>query len=158
MLSPPVTCRVFAFKAGALSAMGHDLELVVDHCTLSLASDLSRVEATFDPASLRVVAPASLNARDRAKIEATIQKDVLKTRRHPLIRFTSTRIDEHRIEGTLELHGASRTISAELHRDGDRTRATVSLNQPSFGITPYSAMLGALRVQPDVRVVVEVKI
>ena len=35
-------------------------------------------------------------------------------------------------------------------RDGDRLRAEVTIHQLAFGIRPYTALLGTLRVRPDV--------
>jgi hypothetical protein len=35
---------------------------------------------------------------------------------------------------------------------GSHFVAQVVLHQPDFGIKPYSAMLGALRIRPDVRI------
>ena len=42
----------------------------------------------------------------------------------------------------------------DLYGAADILVAEVSLHQPDFGIKPYSAMLGTLRVKPDVTVVV----
>ena len=48
-----------------------------------------------------------------------------------------------------ELHGRSREIT--LKRTGD-DEAEVTLHQPDYGIKPYSAMFGALKIKPDIRV------
>jgi len=49
-----------------------------------------------------------------------------------------------------------RELSGEfaVRRDGERAVAEVEIDVRRFGIRPYAAMLGALRVSPRVRVVV----
>src|SRR5690606_33205446 len=103
----------------------------------------------------------ALSASDRAKIEATMNREVLHTQRFAGISFDSTRIErpsEHRaiVVGELLLHGVQRPLRAEVTQQGDRWSTEVTLEQPQFGITPYSAMLGSLKVRPDVRVRVTV--
>jgi len=148
-------CRVFTFKEGLLSAVAHDLELDVGRFEVEVAGDGS-IRASFDPTSLGVVhalsngapAPDALSRRDRAKIDANIAKDVLHPKRHPSIRFESTEVTDEQVRGRLELHGRTRDIT--LDRRGDEVEAT--LHQPDFGIAPFSAMLGTLKIKPDVRV------
>ena len=58
----------------------------------------------------------------------------------------------YRISGELTLHGKTRPLTvAGQARDG-RQVFEVSLHQPDFGIKPYSAMLGTLKVKADVKV------
>ncbi|MBS2031800.1 MAG: YceI family protein [Deltaproteobacteria bacterium] len=151
--------RVFTFKEGVLSAVAHDLEIAVERFRFEWDDARTRVTATFDAKSLRVLhaivrgAPSSaLSDRDKRKIEDNLRDDVLHVKRFPEIRFQSTRIDGLRVEGTLTLHGTTRAIATELRQEGGKLIADVPLNQPDFGITPYSAMLGTLRVQAGVRV------
>ncbi len=149
-------CRVFTFKEGLLSAVAHDLEIDVERFEVEVADDGSIV-ASFDAASLRVLdavvdgtrAPGKLSARDKKKIDAYILSDVLRTKRHPKVRFESTKVGESSVEGRLELHGRSKQIS--LRRLGE-AEAEVTLHQPDFGIKPFSAMLGTLKIKPGIRV------
>ena len=60
------------------------------------------------------------------------------------------------MRGALALCGATRELVIPVRRDGDRLRAEVTIHQPAFGIRPYTAMLGTLRVRPDVIVRVSV--
>jgi polyisoprenoid-binding protein YceI len=124
------------------------------------------VTAQFDPASLRVQAalrsgrPASLGPDDRRSIEATIVRDVLRASRFPEIRFASTAVSArdggHDVRGALTLAGTTRELSLAVRRRADRLETEVALRQPEFGIRPYSAMFGAIRVKPEVRVRVSV--
>ncbi len=157
-------CLVFTFKEGVLAAVAHDLKIRVNRFRIDLDDDLGALEATFDPASLEVVtarkdgrdAPGALGANDKRKIEKNIGADVLETRRYREIGFRSSEVlvegDQARITGTLELHGTSRPLRLSARKDGARWRADVTVNQPDFGITPYRAMMGTLRVQPAVRI------
>jgi polyisoprenoid-binding protein YceI len=157
-------CLVFTYKEGLLSPVAHDLKLRVTRFTVDVSDDLQRLEASFDPQSLRVAsamrdgreAPAVLSERDRKSIEQTIVDEVLEARRHPELRYASGSIvrrgDRALIAGTLTLHGHPRVLTVEAAlADGDWTVST-RLHQPDFGIRPYSAMLGTLRIQPDVTV------
>ncbi len=159
------SCRVFTRKEGALSVMAHDLELEVGRFVLEL-DDALAIRASFDARSLRVLHAivddrpvTSLSEKDRATIDAALAKDVLATERYPTITFTGTARadrDGHAIDGTLSLHGVSRPLSAHSRAVGDRQVAEIILAQPEYGIRPFRAFLGALKVRPEVRVVVSV--
>ncbi|MCC6807492.1 MAG: YceI family protein [Deltaproteobacteria bacterium] len=160
-----VSCRVLTFKHGALSAMAHDLEIAVERFTLSIADDRSRIEAKFDPSSLRVLhavadgrATSALSDRDKRKIERTIADDILDVTRYPEIRFVSSRIEQrgagYDVEGTLSLHGRDGRVAFVVAELDGAWRAEVRIDQPAFGIRPYSAMFGALQVKPELCVVV----
>jgi len=154
-------CRVFTFKEGLLSAVAHDLEIDVSRFAVEISDDGSSIEGTFEASSLRVVdpivdgrrSPGALSDRDKRKIEGNIADSVLHPKKHREIRFTSTEVSETKIRGRLELHGRSRDV--ELRREGDTARVT--LHQPDFGIKPFSAMLGTLKIKPRVDVVLTIK-
>jgi polyisoprenoid-binding protein YceI len=158
-------CLVFTYAEGMLSTLAHDLEIRVERFTIDVDDATAAVAAAFDPASLRVAgamrdgieAPGIIGARDRRSIESTIARDVLETARFPEIRFRSTRPPAAaageaalRIAGTLVLHGREREVTVRAERQGARYVAEARLHQPDFGIRPYSAMLGTLRVAADV--------
>jgi hypothetical protein len=155
-------CRVFTFKEGLLSAVAHDLEIRVDAFAIDVDETTWRVDARFDPTSLRVVGavrngvvdPGELSESDTRTIEGNIARDVLDAARHPEIRFTSDRAtargDQLAIDGTLALHGRTRELRVNADRAAGGWAAEARLHQPDFGIRPYSAMLGTLRVQADV--------
>jgi hypothetical protein len=161
-----VRCQVFAYKEGLLSAVGHDVALSVQKLTVEVEGD--KLEATFDPSSLRVLHamkggsphPGALSDKDKQTIEGYVREDILHSRRYPKIRFVSTRLekedDELTVEGTLELHGRSRAIRAVVPLDRDPLVARIKLHQPDFGIQPFKAMLGTLRIQADVEVELQV--
>jgi polyisoprenoid-binding protein YceI len=154
------TCRVLTFREGLLSPVGHDLTLRVQRFSVEVAADGASLEARFDAGSLMVEAPASLSAHDRASIEENIRREVLEVRRHPEIRFrakVSRDGDRAQLDGTLALKGVERPLRIASERVGEMWRARVTLHQQDFGIKPYTAMLGALRVRADVIVEIEVR-
>ncbi len=148
---------VFTFKAGALSALAHDLKLRVS--TLQLETTADSVSATFEAKALRVICPRKdgrdhpglLPTRLYAEIEKNIVKDVLEAAKFPQIRFQSTAITAAEVVGQLTLHGVTREVRGTRAADG---LVEVRLDQRDFGIKPYSAMLGTLKVKSEVVVTV----
>jgi len=105
--------------------------------------------------------PSALTPADKAKIEAAIRDDVLHPQRFPKVHFASDRVERldktWRVEGTLDLHGVRRPLAVTvLERDGE-LRCEADVDQPAFGIAPYRAAFGALKVKPAVRITLTVK-
>ncbi len=157
-------CLVFTYKEGLLSAVAHDLQIRVQEFAITLDDAAWHLEARFDARSLRVVGVMrggvlhqdELKESDRRTIEQSIVRDVLQAERHPDIRFTSTVAEAHGDElvvaGTLALHGETRRLVVPVRREAGGWIAEVRLHQPDFGVPPYRAMLGTLRVRADVMV------
>jgi hypothetical protein len=160
--------RVFTFKEGLLSAIAHDLEIAVDR--FEITWDETSVSATFDAGSLRVLhpivhgkpSPGMLSTRDLAKIESNIASSVLRTDAFSQIHFRSLAITKNgervALRGELTIAGRTNTIEADVRREGDRYVTEVEIDQPRWGITPYSAMMGTLKIKPTVRVRLSVPI
>lgn len=150
--------HVFTFRAGLLAAAGHDLELAATEFSVDVDGAEGPVRARVAAASLRLVSHASDG--DRRQIERNAADDVLDARRFASIEFAGTRIvrdgNQARVEGTLTLHGATRPLAFTARDDGEKWRAEITLDQRDFGIKPFSALFGTLRVRPDVRVRVSV--
>jgi polyisoprenoid-binding protein YceI len=147
---------VFTFKEGLLSAVAHDLKLRVTKFGIDVEGD--RVRAEFDPSSLRVV-NAMKDGRDDAgalpafahgEIEKNIVNDVLEPKRYPEIRFETTSITDAQVTGRLTLHGKTKEVTGARKDAGGKKVAEFRLDQRDFGIKPYSAMLGTLKVKPEV--------
>jgi polyisoprenoid-binding protein YceI len=157
-------CHVRTCREGLLSSFGHDLELAVTSFDIRVDEVQRAVDASFDPTSLRVVRALRdgvdltdrLSDGDRRTIEDNIRRDVLEADRHPEIRFRSTRVVDVEggfdVTGRLLLHGTERDVILPLRRVDDRYTAEVRLHQPDFGIRPYTALLGALKVKPEIAV------
>jgi hypothetical protein len=161
-------CLVFTFKEGLASALAHDLKLRVTDFAIEVDEERHAVEARFAPRSLRVVcamaggreSPGALAANDHEKIEENIVRDVLEADRYPEIRFSSAQVARetggYRVVGSLALHGRAREVSLVVREEAGRLVTEVELHQPDFGIRPYSALFGALKVRPDVKLRVSV--
>jgi polyisoprenoid-binding protein YceI len=163
-------CRVFTFKDGLLSAVAHDLELTVKSFEIDVAEDRSSLRARFDARSIEVVepivdgrrSPGTLSDKDKAKIQSNIVSEVIPVKKHPDIRFESTELREEEggwlVRGRLELAGRAKEITVRARREGDRAVARVTLHQPDYGIKPYTAMLGTLKIKPDLDVELRIPI
>lgn len=163
-------CRVFTYKEGLLSAVAHDLELRVDTFSVEVSDDRSSVTGTFDLRSIHVVdaivegkrSPGTISGKDKTKIESNVTSEVIDARRHPEARFESSEVREvdagWEIRGTLELAGRKREIIVPVHRDEGKAVGEISVHQPDWGIKPYSAMFGALKIRPEIKIRIEVPI
>lgn len=153
--------HVFTFKEGLLSAVAHDLRLRVERFEVELRE--GRVHARVDAASLRVdgvmrggrLDASVLSGRDCEKIERAIREDVLDTARHPeaaLEAGATARGVGYALAGTLTLHGAARPLSFDVAADASALRAGARLTPSAWGIRPYRALGGTLRVKDEVRI------
>jgi polyisoprenoid-binding protein YceI len=157
------TLSVRTGRGGAAAKAGHDLDLAVTRweATLVVGEDpgTSRAELTADAASLRVRKGTggmqALGDDDKANIHQTIDDEVLHRQD---IAFRSRRLDQSgdrlTVEGELTLAGATQPIAFELEAGADGAIAgTARVTQTRWGIKPYSALFGALKVLDDVEVV-----
>jgi hypothetical protein len=147
---------VYTFKErGLLSPIAHDLRLVLGRFDLS--GEGSRVTLVCHPATLTVdgsvkdgrVSPMS--PRDRAEIERTIREEILKVRQFPTITFTGTRSGDT-VAGELELVGRKQPLTVSFLSERDLAIGRAELVPSRWGIAPYKAMMGALRLQDRVLV------
>ncbi|MGI8559530.1 MAG: YceI family protein [Solirubrobacteraceae bacterium] len=154
-------------RTGAAAKAGHDLVIEVTSwkATIEVGESLSQtsIQLTADATSLRVRQGTggmqALSDNDRASIQKTIDDDVLKRKG---IEFRSTRVnvapDRAQIsgQGELELVGRVNPIDFEVAIGGDgKLRASATVTQSSWGIKPYSALFGALKVADVVAVELE---
>jgi polyisoprenoid-binding protein YceI len=154
----PAEAFVYTFKEGILSAVAHDLKIRVER--LELDGEDMKVTASFDASSLRVVTTRKDGADSAGllptvmygEIEKNIRNDVLKSDKFPRITFESTEVTPTEVRGRLTLCGVTRDIRCA--RQGDRVEHRLDVRD--FGIKPYTAMLGTLKVKPEV--VVEIRL
>jgi polyisoprenoid-binding protein YceI len=139
-----------------LTSFGHDATLRVTNLSLDIGDD-DTVTADFDASSLRVT--DNISDSNREDIERNAEK-TLEARKFPKIQFHSVSVvrneDRARVEGDLTLHGVTSPISLDAYDDGQRWNAKIVLDQRKFGIKPFSAMLGALKIKPEVEVNISV--
>lgn len=163
---------VFTFKDGLLAGMAHDLKLRVQEFAIDVDEASGAVQATFEPASLKVVCAMrdgsddleALSRHDYREIEHHIALEVLQPARFGELRFDGDRVEgdmasgQALLRGTLHLHGQLHDIDVPVRRDGGDWIAEVRLDQREWGIRPFRAMMGALKVQPEVLVQVRLPI
>lgn len=154
-------CRIFTYKEGLLSPLAHDLSINVGSFVVELDDD-NMINAVFDADSLRVESaivegaerPDLLSDADRKEIDKSILKDVLHADTYRKISFNSLSVRKedstHRVEGTLSLHGIEKVITFTVRPEGGYRVADASLHMPDFGIKPFSALFGAVRIKPDI--------
>jgi polyisoprenoid-binding protein YceI len=156
-----VECLVFTFKEGLLSKIAHDLKVRVTQLTVDVTP--TSVRAELDLRSLRVVNamkdgaenPDALSDSDKVKIADQIAKEVLNADQHPTAVFSSRSVTRrgdggYSIAGDLSLHGVTKPLQAETKVEGNQQVVTIELHQPDYGITPFKAMMGTLKVKADV--------
>jgi len=158
------TLRVKTGRHGAAAKAGHDLVIEVKswEATLNVADDASAssLELTADASSLHVVEGVggmqALGDDDKADIRKTIDKDVLKKK---AIEFQSTSVAEAdgglAVSGDLSMGGTSKPVDFVVSGDGTKISASAKVSQSDWGIKPYSALFGALKVNDDVMVEVD---
>lgn len=158
-------CFVFTFKEGLLSPIAHDLRLRVTSFAIEVDAVSNAVLASFDTSSLRVDAPmkdgtenpSALSAADKHKIAGQIREQILHSERYPQAQFRSSAVSPradggYDLRGELTLHGVARPIDAQTRAVAGRQQLELRLHQPDFGITPFRAMLGTLKIRADVLV------
>ncbi len=152
------TLTVRTKRTGAASKAGHDLLMEVTSWSATLDPDADpALTLTADAGSLRVLEGSggiqALGDDDKAGIEQTIEEEVLMG---TPIEFRSTAVEGSRIEGELELAGQRHPISFELAGDEDgRLAGSATVKQSDWGMKPYSALFGTLKVADEVEVAFE---
>jgi polyisoprenoid-binding protein YceI len=162
------TLTVRTGRTGAASKAGHDLLIEVTswRATLDLDGEEPAVELTAEARSLRVRegsgGMSALDDDDRANIEQTIDDEVLKG---GAIAFRSRRVEPSadgaalHVEGDLDLLGTTRPVAFDLAAGDDgRLTGYAPLRQTDFGLKPYSALFGTLKVADEVEVAVDARL
>ena len=160
-------CLVFTYKEGLLSAVAHDLKIKVTDFEIVIDEASDSISGTFNATSLRVINAMSNGADttgtpsdgDKKKIEQNIVNDVLHSAKFPTITFESEAYREkgegYQVKGTLSLHGQQKSIIVDVADTGSHYVAEATLHQPDFGIKPYSAMMGTLKIKADLKIQVK---
>ena len=166
ILAAESSFTVFVAKTGMLSGITHDHNIGVKnfsgHVTLPEAGpNAGSLELDVDAKSLTIL--DNISAKDRSEITNNMNTYVLEPGKYPRIVFKSTSISNFKQNGTnasftlngdLTLHGATKRIALPVNvtQSTDRLRATgrYTLLQTDFGIKPYSAMMGTIKVKNEV--------
>lgn len=142
-------------KAGLLSAAGHEhwVNAPISSGTIRESGDL-HVAFSVDAASMTVKPDPKIDPKTEAQIQKDMEDLTLDTRDYPRITFESQRIeasgDGWSVQGTLTLHGVSKTISLAVKKSGNAYVCHTTLKQTQFGIKPVSVGGGAVRVKDEI--------
>jgi polyisoprenoid-binding protein YceI len=152
-------------RDGMAAQAGHDLTIEAARWSgeLTVGDDLAPagLEVRIDMGALIVRAGTGglkpLTDRDKREIGATARK-LLASDRNPEAVFAATAAAFKPdaagggvISGTLTLRGTTRPVELTVTQPGpDRYHASGSLLQSAFGIKPYSAFLGTLKVRDEI--------
>jgi polyisoprenoid-binding protein YceI len=154
------------FRDGLAATAGHDLTIEATRWSgvLEVAEDLSpaSLEVRIDMGALVVrdgtggIKP--LSDRDRREIAVTARK-VLAADRNPEAVFAAGNFApaDGVVNGTFTLRGTARPVTLRVSETGPgHYHADASVVQSDYGIKPYTAFLGALRVRDAVDVAIDV--
>jgi hypothetical protein len=157
-------------KGGAASKAGHNLLIEVGDwsATLDVGADgkPSAIALNADSSSMTVLEGTggafALGEDDKDSIAKTIDEEVLKG---TPIEFHSTTVqgvgaaDRFSVNGVLELAGERAPAAFELGAGPDgKLTGTATVKQTQWGIKPYSALFGTLKVLDEVTVEVDAQL
>lgn len=155
------------YKDGVLSAMGHDLQLLIERFEISI--DDNKIDAVFYTDSIVVdgalkngfVDRSVLSKKDIKDIDKNISKKVLLNKKHAHISFIGNITISSKkcfvINGILELVGNKKDFSFELKETDGVLVGKLEIIPSEWGIPPFKALLGALKVQDRVGLYFEIQ-
>jgi hypothetical protein len=155
------TLSVHTRKGGAAAKAGHNLDLEVTNWHAKY--DEVAIELSADASSLRVRSGSGgispLGDEEKAGIAQTIDEEVLMG---GSIQFRSSSVsragEQVKVEGELELMGRTAPIGFTLTDDGSRLTGSATVKQSNWGIKPYSALFGTLKVLDEVEVEIDARL
>ncbi|MCI0525414.1 MAG: YceI family protein [Acidobacteria bacterium] len=158
---------VFVGKAGLFSALGHDHEIGVKSFSGQVTvpeagASGGSLELEIDAKSLAVL-DKKVSEADRKKIFDAMHNDVLESAKHQKITFKSVSVGDVKqtgndaysftLNGDLTLRGVTKRIAVPvaLTITPQQLRATgkYALKQTDYGIKPYSAAGGTIKVKNE---------
>jgi len=155
---------VRVFREGMAKKAGHDLIIDVNswNATVTVAENPAEsiFSATADAGSMTVregvggVKP--LSEGDKADIKKNITQKILTK---PEISFKSTSVqpngDAATVTGDMTIMGRSNPATVKLAQEGSKIKGNLSVVQSKWGIKPFQAMMGALKVKDQVDIELE---
>ncbi|MGH7903375.1 MAG: YceI family protein [Candidatus Dormibacteraceae bacterium] len=162
-------------REGLGARAGHDLVIEATRWEGTLQAPGGPLDVHVDARSLEVRegkgGAKPLTDKDRRDIKSTLESRILQAETHPEISFHAeglSRLSEAGasaggpLEGSLEMNGRVQpaTVDVKLEQAGGRlnVRGAATVRQTSWGIKPYTALLGALRVADQVEIVFELEV
>lgn len=135
----------------------------IEGCAVINTNDLSQssIKLTFSTADIHVLDPKE-SAKDRAKVQKTMETEVLSVTEYGQVLFESTGVERAgtaetlRIRGNLTIRGKTQpvVVPVTLTRLEDgvyRATGESRLKQTAFGIQPIQLAAGTIKVKDEVR-------
>jgi polyisoprenoid-binding protein YceI len=160
--------RVFVGKTGLFSALAHDHDIGVKSFSGRVVVPESgaaggSLEMEVDAASLEVL-DTKPSEEDKKKIFNSMHNEVLESAKHPKITFKSVSVSGVKqtgndaysfvVNGDLTLKGVTKRIAvpvaATVTPQQIRAAGKYALKQTDFGIKPYSAAGGTIKVKDEI--------
>lgn len=161
------TLRLRTGRQGLAAQVGHDLTIEVTRwsgrVTVGDTPADSSVQVTVDTGSLRVVEGVGgvtpLSEKDKGEIARNARK-ILNADRQPEATFRADTLDSTTaLTGTLTILGRTNSLELRITELGDsRFSAAGRVNQSDYGIKPYTALFGALKLADAIEVIAEVNL
>ncbi len=159
---------VYTFKEGLLSKLAHDLLIDITNFKVNLdvpeaGFTSGSLELEIQANSLKVICALkdgertdALKEKDIADIEKDMGGKVLHPDKYPTANFRSKAIQEkdggYKINGDLNLHGVTKSIDFDIDTNGENLKGMISLLQKDYGIKPFKAMLGTLKIKNEINI------
>jgi len=153
-------------RTGLGAKAGHDLTIevtrwqgqaVVDPadpagCSVTVVVEVDSFEVREGTGGVK-----PLTAGDRADIKKTLREKILRTEQHPTITFQSRSVsgstESFAVGAELTIAGSTQPITVQGRlTDGGRAQGSATVVQTRWGIRPYTAFLGALKLRDEVQV------
>lgn len=150
---------VKVYREGMAKKVGHDLIIEVKNweaeANIAEEPQNSTFRGSADVNSFTVrqgvggVKP--LSDSDKADIKKNITQKILT---NPNITFTSNSVNPstNMVSGEMSIMGRSQPIDIKLTESGGEVKATMTVVQSKWGIKPFQAMMGALKVRDPIEV------
>lgn len=149
-------------RDGMAKKMGHDLTLEVGDWNADITVDddpaKSELTLTAKPSSLKVVEARGgakpLSDNDKSDIKKNIDTKILSGGQAITFKSTSVSLSGNKanVSGDLTIQGKTQPAQVQLTLTDTRVTGKTSLTQSKFGIKPFSAMMGALKVKDNVEI------
>ena len=147
------TITIHVGKSGLFSAAAHEHQVSAP-VEQGAIDDSAPGRVWFNVRASRLTV---LPEPDQAKVQSTMQSDVLESERYPDIKFESTLVrgtGENRwlVTGNLTLHGKTNPITADVRKANGAYTGEVRIKQTQFGIKPVSIAGGAVKVKDELKI------
>jgi polyisoprenoid-binding protein YceI len=149
-------------RDGMAKKMGHDLTLEVADWSAEVTVDddpaKSELTLTAKPSSMKVVEAKGgakpLSENDKSDIKKNIDNKILSGGQAITFKSKSVSLsgDKANVSGDLTIQGNTQPAQVQLNITDTKVTGRTSLTQSKFGIKPFSAMMGALKVKDNVEI------